>query len=70
LILAANYLDIKSLLELGCKHLANEIKSKKTVQELRDRFGIENDYTPEEIEQVKKEMAWASSDNTTASANF
>ena len=66
LILAANYLDIKSLLELGCKQLANEIKG-KSVQQLRDRFSIENDYTEEEIEKVKKEMEWATASTSTSS---
>merc|ERR1712025_95870 len=42
LILAANYLDIKSC---------------KTPQEIRRRFNIKNDFTPEEEEEVRKENA-------------
>ncbi|KAG4102473.1 E3 ubiquitin ligase SCF complex, Skp subunit [Neocallimastix lanati (nom. inval.)] len=57
LILAANYLDIKDLLDLGCKTVANMIKGKK-VEELRKLFNIQNDFTPEEEEQIKKENAW------------
>ena len=57
LILAANYLDIKSLLDLTCKTVADEIKG-KTPEEIRLRFNIKNDFTPEEEEEVKRENAW------------
>merc|ERR1712194_909989 len=58
LILAANYLDIKSLLDLTCKTVADYIKACKTPQEIRRRFNIKNDFTPEEEEEVRKENAW------------
>merc|ERR1711988_1128596 len=58
LILAANYLDIKSLLDLTCKTVADYIKQCKTPQEIRRRFNIRNDFTPEEEEEVRKENAW------------
>ena len=57
LILAANYLDIKALLDLTCKTVADEIKG-KTPEEIRIRFNIKNDFTPEEEEEVKRENAW------------
>ena len=57
LILAANFLDIKSLLDLTCKTVANMIKG-KTPEEIRKLFNIKNDFTPEEEEQIKKENAW------------
>jgi len=56
-ILAANYLDIKPLLDLTCKAVADEIKG-KSPEEIRQRFNIKNDFTPEEEEEVKRENAW------------
>ncbi|KAG1168282.1 hypothetical protein G6F70_009177 [Rhizopus microsporus] len=55
---AANYLDIKPLLEVGCKTVANMIKG-KTAEEIRKTFNITNDFTPEEEAQIKKENEWA-----------
>ncbi|PFX32879.1 S-phase kinase-associated protein 1 [Stylophora pistillata] len=54
---AANYLDIKGLLDVTCKTVANMIKG-KTPEEIRKTFNIKNDFTPEEEEQVRKENEW------------
>eukprot|EP00297_Palpitomonas_bilix_P025002 CAMPEP_0113908230 /NCGR_PEP_ID=MMETSP0780_2-20120614/26023_1 /TAXON_ID=652834 /ORGANISM="Palpitomonas bilix" /LENGTH=154 /DNA_ID=CAMNT_0000903589 /DNA_START=1 /DNA_END=465 /DNA_ORIENTATION=+ /assembly_acc=CAM_ASM_000599 len=59
LILAANYLDIKSLLDLTCRTVAEIIKTCKSPQEIRTRFNIKNDFTKEEEEEVRRENAWA-----------
>ena len=59
LTLCANYLDIKRLLDVTCKTVANQMKG-KTPEELRELFGIENDFTPEEYEEAKRENEWLS----------
>lgn len=57
LILAANYMDIKSLLDLTCAKVASMIKG-KTPQEIRETFNITNDFTPEEETQIREENKW------------
>ncbi|XP_022725278.1 SKP1-like protein 1A [Durio zibethinus] len=58
LILAANYLNIKNLLDLTCETVADMIKG-KTPEEIRKTFNIKNDFTPEEEEEVRRENQWA-----------
>ena len=55
---AANYLDIKPLLDVGCKTVANMIKG-KSPEEIRKTFNIQNDFTPEEEDQIRRENEWA-----------
>ncbi len=57
LILAANYMDIKSLLDLTCAKVASMIKG-KTPEEIRKTFNIVNDFTPEEEAHVREENKW------------
>ncbi|RHY26913.1 hypothetical protein DYB32_007166 [Aphanomyces invadans] len=54
---AANYMDIKSLLDLACAKVASMIKG-KTPQEIRETFNITNDFTPEEEAQIREENKW------------
>ncbi|GAB2210479.1 hypothetical protein Droror1_Dr00015745 [Drosera rotundifolia] len=58
LILAANYLNIKGLLDLTCQTVADMIKG-KTPEEIRTMFNIKNDFTPEEEEEIRRENQWA-----------
>jgi S-phase kinase-associated protein 1 len=57
LILAANYMDIKPLLDLTCASVASMIKT-KTPEEIRKQFNIVNDFTPEEEAQIREENKW------------
>ena len=57
LILAANFMDIKPLLDLTCATVASMIKG-KTPEEIRKTFNIVNDFTPEEEAQVREENRW------------
>ncbi|PNY16732.1 SKP1-like protein 1A-like [Trifolium pratense] len=58
LILAANYLNIKNLLDLTCQAVADMIKG-KTSEEIRKVFNIKNDFSPEEEAEVRRENQWA-----------
>jgi len=57
IILAANYLDIPSLLDLSCASVASMMKG-KTPEQIRKQFNIVNDFTPEEEAQVREENKW------------
>lgn len=57
LIMAANYLECKDLLDLGCKTVANMIKG-KSVEELRVTFHLKNEFTPEEEKKILEENEW------------
>ena len=57
LILAANYMNIQPLLDLTCATVASLIKG-KTPEEIRQRFNIVNDFSPEEEAQVRDENKW------------
>ena len=53
-IMAANFLNIKDLLDLTCASVASMIKGKNPEQ-IRALFNIENDFTPEEEEKIREE---------------
>ncbi|XP_058740272.1 SKP1-like protein 1A [Vicia villosa] len=58
IILAANYLNIPSLLELTFQAVAELMKG-MTPEEVRTMFNIKNDFTPEEEAEVRRENQWA-----------
>lgn len=58
LVTAANFMDIKPLLDLTCLAVAVLIKGKQA-SELRAMFNISNEFTPEEEAQVREENKWA-----------
>ncbi|XP_010241354.1 PREDICTED: SKP1-like protein 11 [Nelumbo nucifera] len=58
LIMAANYRNIKGLLDLTCQKVADTIKGKKPKQ-IRIIFNIKNDVTPEGEQKIRKEHSWA-----------
>ncbi|XP_062205628.1 SKP1-like protein 5 [Phragmites australis] len=61
IIIAANYMGIEDLIDLGCTVVADKMRG-KTPEEIRDAFEIENDYTPEQEAEVRKANAWAFED--------
>ena len=55
LMQAATYLTIRDMVELCSAVLAEMMKS-KSVDEIRDMFGITNDFAPEEEELLRREF--------------
>eukprot|EP00744_Colponema_vietnamica_P000921 GILI01001593.1.p1 GENE.GILI01001593.1~~GILI01001593.1.p1 ORF type:complete len:185 (-),score=75.24 GILI01001593.1:285-773(-) len=56
-IMAANYLDIKSLLDLSCAKVASMIKDQPP-EKIRETFNIVGDFTPEEEAKIREENPW------------
>ena len=54
IIEAANFLDTKGLMEAACKTVANMMKG-KSPQQILETFEIEDDFTEEEREKIRKE---------------
>ncbi|KAH7696058.1 E3 ubiquitin ligase complex SCF subunit sconC [Aphelenchoides avenae] len=57
LVMAANYLDVKSLYYYGCQSIAALIKG-KSPDEIRALFGLEDDLTGEEKAEIRKQNPW------------
>ncbi|KAG7636779.1 SKP1-like protein 17 [Arabidopsis thaliana] len=58
LLHAADYLIVIGLKNLIAQAIA-DYTADKTVNEIRELFNIENDYTPEEEEELRKKNEWA-----------
>jgi S-phase kinase-associated protein 1 len=63
LVAAANFMDIKPLLDLTCLAVSILIKG-KSAAELREMFNISSDFSPEEDAQIKKENGWVEKENS------
>ena len=57
MISAANYLDVRPLLELASAAMAAKMRG-KSIEQIREMFDIEYDLTPEDEEQIKIEDSW------------
>jgi len=56
-IITANYLDMKPLLDLGSKCVADRIKGMSPM-DIRKMFSIVNEFTPEEEAQLDRETSF------------
>jgi S-phase kinase-associated protein 1 len=66
LILAANYLNNKLLLDVTCKALANRLKGKSSqeiVAYFKKVYPFDKEYTPEEEAQTRKDYPWIENPN-------
>ncbi|KLO04431.1 E3 ubiquitin ligase SCF complex, Skp subunit [Schizopora paradoxa] len=57
IMLAADYLEVQSLIDLASKFIANRIRG-KTPKQNREFFRIESDFNAEEARQIMKENGW------------
>ena len=55
---AANYLDIKNMLDLTCQSVANIMRG-MTPEEIRKTFNIKNYFSHKEEEEIRRENQWA-----------
>ncbi|WCJ32701.1 SKP1-like protein 1A [Euphorbia peplus] len=56
---AAYHLKIMGLFDLTCKAIADTMIKGKTKEEIPKAINIKNDFTPEEVEEVRRETEWA-----------
>ncbi|RWS25320.1 hypothetical protein B4U80_06559 [Leptotrombidium deliense] len=57
IINAANYLDIKYLMDISCLTMANSLRGKNASQ-MAQILRVRCDFTPEELQQIEKENEW------------
>ncbi|CAL0322618.1 unnamed protein product [Lupinus luteus] len=58
LLHAANYLNVKEVLDFLCQAVADLIQD-KSVKFVRKFFGVVNDYSVEEEKEIRRTHAWA-----------
>ncbi|XP_040957946.1 SKP1-like protein 11 [Gossypium hirsutum] len=58
LFMAANYLEIESLLNGVAKRVADIIKACMNVEVIRQTFGINNDFAAQQEEEIRKLNSW------------
>jgi S-phase kinase-associated protein 1 len=68
LVAAANFMDIKPLLDLTCLAVSILIKG-KSATELRQMFNLSSEYTAEERELMERENEWADQPAAAAPTN-
>jgi len=54
-ILAADHLGIKMLLELGSKRVASSLET-LSIEEIRKRYNLKNDFAPEEERRIRAQL--------------
>jgi hypothetical protein len=59
-ILAANQIDFPLLLNVTTEYVADLLRGAKSPEDVRKTFGIKNDFTPAEEEEINKEYSWLS----------
>jgi S-phase kinase-associated protein 1 len=55
---SANFLNHERLIEYGAQYIAEFMIKDLTVEQMRDFFGVVNDFTPEEEQAIKEQHAW------------
>ncbi|KAJ2500371.1 hypothetical protein GGH96_002787 [Coemansia sp. RSA 1972] len=58
ILLAAKNMDIKPLLDLSCKTVANTIRG-KSPEEICILFNVADEFTDEKCEQIRQDNEWA-----------
>ena len=61
LLNASNFLEFEEVLNILCLHLAEEIKKCKNPDEIRSRFKITTEFTPEEEKEAMEQFGLVSS---------
>jgi len=56
-IMAANFVNVRDLLDLTCATVASMLRN-KTPEQIRNLFQIENDFSPEEEARIREENRW------------